>query len=470
MVLPALPEIGEALHTSQSTVAWVLTAYLISASVATPVLGRLGDMFGKKRVLVLVLASLILGSVVAALTSSITVMLIARVIQGGGGAIFPLAFSIVRDEFPRERVAGAIGLLSALIGVGAGVAIVIAGPIVDNLSIHWLFWIPAAMSVVAIAATVLWVPESPITAPGRVSLPAVVTLSGWLVALLLAVSEGGDWGWWSPRTLGLFAAAIALFAAWLAAELHADQPLVDVRMMRVPAVWWTNISATLFGFGMYSVMIAVPAFLQTPESAGYGFGASITESGLALLPLSGAMLVAGVLTGAFATRYGSKVPLVLGSILSALGLLFLAVAHGSELDFYLAMALTGLGIGFAFSAMSNLVVEAVPASQTGVATGMNANVRTIGGAIGSQVVASIIAATVVGGALPKESGYERSFIVLGVSLVLAGVAAAFVPSRAARAAITEGHEFDTLSVEPGAVAPAEAGLAIGEHLHVEHHE
>ncbi len=465
MVLPALPEIGHALHTSQSTVAWVLTAYLISASVATPVLGRLGDMFGKKRVLLIVLASLIVGSVLAALTSSVPVMLAARVIQGGGGAIFPLAFSIVRDEFPRERVAGAIGLLSALIGIGAGTAIVIAGPIVDNLSIHWLFWIPAAMTAIAFVATILWVPESPIKAPGRIGPLAVLTLSGWLVCLLLGVSEGGDWGWWSARVLGLFAGAVVLFAAWLATELRAEQPLVDVRMMRIPAVWWTNISAMLFGFGMYSVMIVVPAFLQTPSSAGYGFGASITQSGLAILPLSGAMLVAGILTGAFATRFGSKVPLVAGSVLSALGMLFLTVAHGSEWNFYVAMALTGLGIGFAFSAMSNLVVEAVPRDQTGVATGMNANVRTIGGAIGSQIVASIIAAGIVGGALPKEHGYELSFIVLGVALALAGVAAAFVPARANRASPTEGHEFDTLSVDPTEMAPAEAGLAIGEHLH-----
>jgi EmrB/QacA subfamily drug resistance transporter len=464
MVLPALPEIGRALHTSQSTVAWVLTAYLISASVATPVLGRLGDMFGKKRVLLIVLASLIVGSVVAALTSSVAVMLTARVIQGGGGAIFPLAFSIVRDEFPRERVAGAIGMLSALIGVGAGVAIVLAGPIVDNLSIHWLFWIPAVMTAVALVATIFWVPESPIKAPGRINPLAVLTLSGWLVCLLLGVSEGGQWGWTSVRILGLFAGAVLLFAAWLVTEMRADQPLVDVRMMRVPAVWWTNISAMLFGFGMYSVMIVVPAFLQTPSSAGYGFGASITKSGLALLPLSGAMLVAGILTGAFAMRYGSKVPLVVGSALSALGMLFLTVAHGNEWNFYVAMALVGLGIGFAFSAMSNLVVEAVPPGQTGVATGMNANVRTIGGAIGSQIVASIIAGGIVANALPKETGYERSFIVLGVALALAGVAAAFVPSRAARAVVTDGHEFDTLAVD-GAIAPAEAGLAIGEHVH-----
>lgn len=462
MVLPALPEIGRALHTSQSTVAWVLTAYLISASVATPVLGRLGDMFGKKRVLLIVLAALIAGSVLAALTSSVAVMLTARVIQGAGGAIFPLAFSIIRDEFPRERVAGAIGMISALIGVGAGVAIVVAGPIVENLSIHWLFWIPAVMTGVALVATIFWVPESPITAPGRINALAVVTLSGWLVCLLLGVSEGGEWGWGSPRILGLFAGAVVLLVAWLMTELRAEQPLVDVRMMRIPAVWWTNISATLFGFGMYSVMIVVPAFLQTPSTAGYGFGASITQSGLALLPLSGAMLVAGILTGRFATRYGSKVPLVAGSALSAAGMLLLTVAHGSEWNFYVAMALVGLGIGFAFSAMSNLVVEAVPAGQTGVATGMNANVRTIGGAIGSQVVASIIAAGIVAQALPKESGYELSFIVLGVALALAGVAAVFVPSRAARKAVTDGHEFDTLAVD-GAMAPSEAGLAIGEH-------
>jgi MFS family permease len=175
------------------------------------------------------------------------------------------------------------------------------------------------------------------------------------------------------------------------------------------------------------------------------------------------MLVAGILTGRFALRFGSKVPLVVGSIFSAVGMLFLTVAHGSEWNFYLAMGLVGLGIGFAFSAMSNLVVEAVPPGQTGVATGMNANVRTIGGAIGSQIVASIIAAGVVAGAVPKEHGYELSFIVLGAALALAGVAAAFVPSRANRASPTEGHEFDTLTVD-GAIAPAEAGLAIGEHL------
>ncbi len=466
MVVPALPELGDKLHTSQSTVTWVLTAYLLSASVATPILGRLGDMFGKKHVLVAVLASLVVGSVVAALTTSIAVMIVARIIQGGGGAIFPLSFSIIRDEFPRDRVAGAIGLISAIIGVGAGIAIVIAGPVVDHLSFHWLFWIPGVMAAVAAVATLLLIPESPITAPGRISPTATATLSGWLICLLLGVSEGQTWGWTSARILGLFVAAVVLFAAWIAVELRSDQPLVDVRMMRIPTVWWTNVSATLFGFGMYSVMIAIPVYLQTPSSAGYGFGASITSSGLALLPMSAAMLVAGVATGAVAQRYGSKAPLVAGAALAAAGMLFLVVEHGSEWNFYAALALAGLGIGLAFSAMSNLVVEAVPPTQTGVATGMNANVRTIGGSIGSQVVSSVIVAGVVGTALPKEHGYVVAFLVMGAALALAGVAAALVPGRAARRPTDlEAHEFDLLGVDGGVMGPAEAGLAIGERLH-----
>jgi MFS family permease len=207
-----------------------------------------------------------------------------------------------------------------------------------------------------------------------------------------------------------------------------------VRMMRIPTVWWTNVAATLFGFGMYSLMVAIPAFIQTPTSAGYGFGASIAESGFALLPMSFAMLIAGIATGPLTKRYGSKVPLVAGSIVSSVGMLFLALIHDQEWTIYVAMGIVGIGIGFAFSAMSNLVVEAVPMTQTGVATGMNANVRTIGGAIGTQVVSAVIVAGVADGAIPHEHGYIVAFLVMGIALALAGISAAFVPSRAARRA------------------------------------
>jgi MFS family permease len=456
LVVPALPTIGKELGTTQSTVTWLLTGYLLSASVATPILGRLGDMFGKRKILVIVLASLVAGSIVAATTTSVAVMILARIVQGGGGAIFPLAFSIIRDELPRERIAGAIGMISASIGVGAGFAIVAAGPIVDHLSYHWLFWIPGAMALIAMVATLLLIPESPVRSPGRVSISAAVTLSGWLLALLLAVSEGSDWGWTSARVIGLLAAAVVLFAAWVLIELRSDQPLVDVRMMRIPTVWWTNVAATLFGFGMYSLMVAIPAFIQTPTSSGYGFGATIAESGFALLPMSFAMLFAGLVTGRLTERYGSKVPLVAGSIVSSLGMLFLALVHDQEWTIYVSMAIVGIGIGFAFTAMSNLVVEAVPVTQTGVATGMNANVRTIGGSIGTQVVSAVIVAGVVDGAIPHEHGYVIAFLVMGIALAGAGIAAAFIPSREARrAAASRLHPPHTVGASQPAVAVPE---------------
>jgi MFS family permease len=312
------------------------------------------------------------------------------------------------------------------------------------------------MALIAMVATMLLIPESPVRSPGRVSISAAVTLSGWLVALLLGVSEGSNWGWTSPRVLGLFVAAALLFVAWVMIELRSDQPLVDVRMMRIPTVWWTNVAATLFGFGMYSLMVAIPAFIQTPTSSGYGFGASIAESGFALLPMSFAMLFAGLITGRLTARYGSKVPLVAGSIVSSAGMLFLVFMHDQVWTIYVAMAIVGIGIGFAFSAMSNLVVEAVPVTQTGVATGMNANVRTIGGAIGTQVVSAVIVAGVVGGAVPHESGYITAFLVMGIALAGAGIAAAFVPSREARrAAAARIHPPHTVPATQPAMAVTE---------------
>jgi EmrB/QacA subfamily drug resistance transporter len=433
LVVPALPTLQAELHTSQSTVSWIFTAYLLSASVATPVLGRLGDMFGKERMLVIVLIALTAGSLVAALTSSIAVMIAARVLQGVGGAVFPLAFGIIRDEFPRERVAGAIGGISTLLGVGGGLGIVLAGPIVDHLGYHWLFWIPLVMTALATVATFLFVPESPVKTQGTVNFGAAALLSGWLVALLLGVSEGSNWGWSSARVLGLFVAAAILFVAWVAVELRAREPLVDVRLMRTPVVWWTNVSAFLFGFGMYSMMVVLPEFMEAPSQAGYGFGASVTGAGLAMLPATAAMILVGLAIGPITAAVGSKIPLVAGGLIGGFAFAFLAVAHSAEWQVYVALALAGLGMGLAFSAMTNLIVQAVPATQTGVATGMNANIRTVGGAIGSQVVVSVITSGVVVGALPHESGYVLSFLVMSVGLTAAGLAAVLV-RRAVRGA------------------------------------
>jgi EmrB/QacA subfamily drug resistance transporter len=428
LVTPVLVTFAEALHTTQADVTWMLTAYLLAAAVCTPIVGRLGDLVGKKRMFVITLAALALGCLLAALAGSLGVMIVARAIQGIGGGVLPLAFGIIRDEFPGAKVPGAIGSISALIAVGGGAGTVLAGPIVGAFDYHWLFWFPLIVLVAAGGAAFALVPESRTRAAGSVNWPTAALLSVWLVCLLLAVSEAPTWGWTSPAVLLLLAAAVVVLVAWGWAESRAAHPLIDMGMMRIRGVWTTNLSALLFGVAMYAGFAFIPEFLQMPTATGYGLGASITESGVMLLPQAAATFLVGLVAGRLAQRFGSKNLLVAGSVISAAGYLVLALAHDARWEIYAIGVLMGLGFGLAFAAMSNLVVAAVPPSQTGVASGMNANIRTIGGAIGAAVVASVVTAHVLPIGLPTESGYVNGFLLLTGALLLGAVAALFVPS------------------------------------------
>ena len=258
LVAPALPDIQHALHTSVNSVSWVLTAYLLSASIATPLIGRLGDMYGKEKLLVVVLALLCVATVVSAAAASLGVMLAGRVVQGAAGGVFPLAIGIIRDEFPRERVAGAIGIMSALAGVGGGAGIVLAGPIVDHLSYHWLFWLPLILLVPVTLAIHRFVPESPVRVPGRVNWLSAALMAVGLGAVLIAVSYTPVWGWLSAKTVLVFAAGVVVLVGWVRTETRSRDPLVDMRMMRIRAVWTTNAVALLLGFGMYASFILLP--------------------------------------------------------------------------------------------------------------------------------------------------------------------------------------------------------------------
>jgi EmrB/QacA subfamily drug resistance transporter len=431
LAVPVLSTLQVELHTSQSTVTWVLTAYLLSASIFTPIMGRIGDAVGKERVFVATLTALALGCLLAALATNMTVMIIARVIQGVGGGALPLAFGIIRDEFPREKVSSAIGVVAATLAVGAGLGIVLAGPIVEALDYHWLFWIPMIMTVAAAIAAHFFVPESPVRMPGRISWLPALLLSGWLVALLLAVSEGPEWGWTSSKVIGLFVGAVVLIGAWALSELRAATPLIDLEMMRKPAVWTNNLAALLLGFAMYGIFAFLPEFVQTPSSAGYGFSASITESGLMLLPSTVTMFFVGIYAGRFARQVGGKTVVIIGCVISVCSVLILTFAHHSTWQIYTATAIMGAGFGLVYSAMSSLIVSAVPPEQTGVASGMNANIRTIGGSIGAAVMASIVTAHLEPSGLPKESGYTMGFAVLSLGLVVATLVALAIPSTTA---------------------------------------
>jgi EmrB/QacA subfamily drug resistance transporter len=445
LVAPALPDIQHALHTSVNSVSWVLTVYLLSASIATPLMGRLGDMYGKERLLVAVLAVLCVATVLCALATNLTVMLIGRVVQGAAGGIFPLAFGIVRDEFPRERVAGAVGIMSALAGVGGGLGVVLAGPIVDNLSYHWLFWLPLVPLVIATVSIHLFVPESPIRVPGQINWTGAVLMSLGLGLVLIAVSETPTWGWVDVRTVAAFVVGAILLVAWVRSEARSSHPLVDMRMMQIRGVWTTNAVALLLGFGMYASFILLPEYVETPSRAGYGFGASVSGAGLFLVPSTIAMLVLGSQTGRLEKRFGSKPPLLAGALVTACSYVLLAVARDQRWEIYVAALLLGAGIGLAFAAMVNLIIENVGPEQTGIATGMNTVTRSVGGAFGGAVVASILAETVRASGYPSSEGFTVAFTVCAIALLLGVVVGLGIPQRRPRDAFVTGQELPAAS-------------------------
>jgi EmrB/QacA subfamily drug resistance transporter len=427
MVAPALPDMQRAVHTSTSSITWVLTIYLLTASIATPIFGRLGDIFGKEHMMLAVLVVFGLGCLLSALSHSFPLLVAGRAIQGAGGAVFPLAFGIIRDEFPRDRVATGIGLISATFGIGGGAGLVLSGVIVDHLSYEWIFWLGLAAAVVAATATWLFVPESPIKTPARIDWAGAVGLSAGLACLLLAISEGSSWGWHSGRIIALFAVSVLILVVWIVLEVRISQPLVDMTLMRLRGVWTTNLCGFLIGFSMFGSFILIPRFVQTPSVAGYGFGASVTAAGVFLLPTAVVMLVAGPAAGALGTRYGFRLPLMLGSVIAGGAFVVLAAAHSERWHIYLASTGLGLGIGFAFASMANLIVEAVPPSHTGIATGMNTIMRTIGGAMGGQIAASVVAGHVQASGLPTESGYTVAFVLSAVMAFVAFLAGQAIP-------------------------------------------
>jgi MFS family permease len=321
-------------------------------------------------------------------------------------------------------------LISATFGIGGGLGLVLAGVIVDHLPYEWIFWIALIVTVVAIVCTLLFVPESPIKVPAKIDWVGAVLLSVGLGALLLAISEGPSWGWTSGRTLGLFAVSVTAFIAWVRFELRVPVPLVDIRMMQRRAVWTTNVAAFLVGFGMFGSFILIPQFVQAPPGAGYGFNATVTEAGLILLPSTAVMLFAGPVAGWLGGRAGSRLPLLMGTLLAAAAFTLIALAHDERWELYIGTALMGAGIGFAFAAMANLIVEAVDPTETGVATGMNTIMRTVGGALGGQISATIVTAHVIAGTnIAAESGYTAAFFLSAGVMVLAFGATLLVPVR-----------------------------------------
>ncbi|MFI1352496.1 MFS transporter [Streptomyces sp. NPDC020898] len=432
LLVPVIKDLPQLLSTSPSNATWVLTSTLLSGAVATPIMGRLGDLYGKRRLLITSLSVMVVGALVSALTSDLLTMIAGRTLQGFAMGAIPLGIGLMRDLLPREKLPSAMALMSSSIGVGGGLALPVAALIAQNSDWHALFYGAAGIGALAIALTLLFVPESKMRAEGTFDVLGAIGLSVGLVLFLLPITKGSDWGWTSATTLGLFGASAVVLLLWGVLELRLKAPLVDLRTTARPAVLFTNLASIMVGVSFFVVSLVLPQLLQLPTSTGYGLGQSMVMAGLIVAPLGLTMMFTAPVYARLSAKYGPKVTLILG-------LLIIAIGYGAGLGLMSAAwqslviaVVLGAGIGLAYSSLPALIVGAVPASETGAANGLNTLMRSIGTSVSSAVVGMVLANTAnnVGGvAVPTMHGFRISFLIAAGAVAVGLVLALFLPGR-----------------------------------------
>lgn len=434
LLVPVIKDLPQLLDTAPTNATWVLTSTLLSGAVATPIMGRLGDLYGKRRLLIISLAIMVVGALISAVTSDLLTMIVGRTLQGFAMGAIPLGIGLMRDMLPRERLGSAMALMSSSIGVGGGLALPGAALIAQHTDWHALFYAAAALGVIAIALTLIVVPESPMRAKGSFDLPGAIGLATGLVLLLLPITKGSDWGWSSGTTLGLFGAAVVILLLWGLMELRVKAPLVDLRTTARREVLLTNLASIMVGVSFYVVSLVLPQLLQLPAATGYGLGQSMVVAGLCVAPLGLTMMLTAPVYARLSARFGPKVTLILG-------MLIIAIGYGGGLGLMSAAWQTvitavvlGAGIGLAYSSLPALIVSAVPASETGAANGLNTLMRSIGTSVSSAVIGMVLANTADhanGLAIPTMHGFRVSFVIATGAVAVGVLLALGLPGRRA---------------------------------------
>ncbi|MCP9620734.1 MFS transporter [Nocardia otitidiscaviarum] len=426
VVIPLLPRMIGQLHTDVSGVTWLFTAALLTGAVATPLLSRFGDMFGKKRMVMVAMGLLIIGSVVCALAETLGVYIAGRALQGTSAAMIPLAIGIIRDTFPRERLVGAIGIVSGTMGIGGTVGLLVTGVIADHTTDpHPVFWLTAALGVAATVLIHVSAANNGVRHGGRPDFLGAALLAGLLVNLLLGISQGPRWGWSSGSVLALFAAAALLTVIWVLVELRVKQPLVRLQLLVGPQSLSANLASALLGFALFGSFTLISNFIQTPaDQVGYGLSGSVLAVGLYGIPSAVLMTFFSFRTGRIAARIGPAYTLAIGATFAGLSMAWLAVFHDHGYHMVISNILQGTGFGIGYAALGTLAVRHVPMSESGIASGINSLVRTAGGSIAGAVTASILSAHVIAGTrVPTLDAYVASFAILAVGAFLAAAVA-----------------------------------------------
>lgn len=430
LVIPLLPEFPQLLDISTSDSSWLVTATLLTAAVGTPIIARMADMYGKRRMLLVSLGAMILGSVICALEVSFVTMIVGRALQGFGAALIAVGISILRDKLPPERIGTAVALMSATMGIGSALGLPLAGLLSDWLGWHSIFWFGAVASAVLVVALLVVVEESPVRTPGRFDVAGAVVLSAALVCLLLPISKGSAWGWGEPRVVGLLVASLLLLAVWVPLELRVNQPMVDLRTSAQRPVLMTNLASVFAGMAMFVNMLVTVQVLQQPVASGAGFGLGVTAAGLAMVPSGLAMVAMSPISGWSLERWGGRAVLVVGAGLMGLTYVGRVFYADSVAAVVVGSTLVGIGTALAFAAMPTLIMSSVPITETASANGLNSLVRSLGTSLASTLVAAIMATFTVevGGTYFATQDGFRAVLALGAVAAAVCVAlAALIP-------------------------------------------
>ncbi|MFE4830592.1 MFS transporter [Streptomyces sp. NPDC056672] len=449
LVVPLLPHVPALTGATPTAASWLVTVTLLTGAICTPVLGRAGDMYGKRRVLLASLGVLTAGSVLCAVSSQIGVLIAGRALQGAALAVVPLGISVMRDELAPERVLSSVALMSSTLGIGAAVGLPVAALVVEHYDWHTMFWASAGLGLLDIVLVLLCVPESPRRTRGRFDAPGALGLSAALLCLLLAVTQGGGWGWTSVRTLGLLVLAVVIGALWGWYELRTSSPVVDLRVSARPAVLLTNVAALLIGFAFYANSLATAQMVQEPTSTGYGLGASIVVSGLCLLPGGLAMVALSPVSARISARYGPKTALAVASAVLAVGYAVRFFTSHALWTIILGATVVAAGTAIAYSALPALVMRAVPVGETGAANGLNTLMRSVGQAFCSATVAAVLARVtfeVDGRTAPTLHAYLLVFLIAGGAALLALAVTLCLPPQRIMATGTVGRDDRTASL------------------------
>lgn len=458
LLVPVIKDLPRLLDTSPSNATWVLTSTLLSGAVATPIMGRLGDLFGKRRMLIASLSVMVVGALLSALTDALIPMIVGRTLQGFAMGAIPLGIGLMRDMLPRERLGSAMALMSSSIGVGGGLALPAAALVAQHTDWHALYFGAAGLGALSIALTLLIVPESPLRAKGSFDLPGALGLSAGLILFLLPISKGSDWGWSSPTTLGLFAAAIAVLLLWGLMELRVAAPLVDLRTTARREVLLTNLASIMVGVSFFVISLVLPQLLQLPAETGYGLGQSMVVAGLCVAPLGLTMMFTAPVYARLSARYGPRTTLIIGLVIIGIGYAGGLGLMNAAWQTVLTSVLIGAGIGLAYSSLPALIIGAVPASETGAANGLNTLMRSIGTSVSSAVIGMVLAntSTDAGGvAVPTMHGFRVSFLIAAAAVAVGLVLAFFLPRRSPAGV----SQLRASSEEDANLARAEQALA-----------